>query len=108
METRTTHSTVIFLHPFQLRGMDGTAPAGSYQLSTEEEKLDTLTIESWRQTAVILQVARAGITEYLTIDPDELRAARARDGEAPSHIATPLTERSGRTRVLLRLRPQRP
>lgn len=108
METRTTHSTVIFAHPFRLRGMDGTAPAGSYQLSLEEEKLDTLTVESWRQTAVILQVTRTGVTEYLTIDPEELREARARDGEASTQTPIPLTERSARIRGLLRLRSQRP
>lgn len=109
METRTTHSTVIFARPFQLRGMDGVAPAGRYRLSTEEERLDTLTVESWRQTAVILQVTRNGVTEYLTIDPEELRAAQSLDCEKSSHkIAVPLAERGRRMRGLLRLRAQRP
>src|SRR6478609_3047248 len=86
VETRTTHSTVIFAHPFRLTGMDAPAPAGSYQLSIEQEKLDTLTVESWRQTAGVLQVVRAGATEYLTIDPEELRDAQARDGETSAQI----------------------
>jgi hypothetical protein len=106
--TRTTRSTVIFKRPFQLIGMDGVAPAGSYQLAREEEKLDTLTCEAWRQTAVILEVRRAGVTEYLPVDPEELREALARDGEPDGDIATPPGERSRRVRGLLRLRSQRP
>lgn len=108
VETRTTHSTVTFTRPFHLAGMDGIAPAGSYGLDMEEEKLDTLTFESWRQTAAILQVPRAGITEYLPIDPQDLRDALARDSEVLAQTASPLTERSQRLRGLLRLRPQRP
>jgi hypothetical protein len=107
METRTTHSTVTFRHPFQLAGMDGTAPAGRYRLDMEEEKLDTLTFESWRQTAVILQVARAGVTEYLPIDPQELRDALVRDSAIASQSSQPLGERNRRLRGVLRLRTQR-
>lgn len=108
METRTTHSIVTFRRPFQLAGMDGIAPAGNYRLDVEEEKLDTLTFESWRQTAVILQMARAGVTEYLAIDPQELREALARDN-APLPEAPPaLGDRSRRVRDQLRLRSQRP
>ncbi|MES2471565.1 MAG: hypothetical protein V4601_01865 [Pseudomonadota bacterium] len=107
METRTTHSAVIFRHPFQLAGMDGMAPAGSYRLDMEEEKLDTLTFESWRQTAVILQVPRAGVTEYLPIDPQELRDALARDVAIQPQAPGLLVERNRRLRGVLRLRTQR-
>jgi hypothetical protein len=107
METRTTHSTVIFRHPFRLAGMDGTAPAGRYRLDMEEEKLDTLTFESWRQTAVILQVTRAGVTEHLPIDPQELRDALARDSAISPLASYPLVERNRRLRGALRLRTQR-
>jgi hypothetical protein len=107
METRTTHSTVSFQRPFQMAGMDGIAPAGLYRLSVEEEKVDTLTFESWRQTAVILQIEHAGITEHVTIDPQELRDALARDARPPGD-ATPPSDRSRRVRDQLRLRAQRP
>jgi hypothetical protein len=108
VETRTTHSTVTFTGPFHLAGMDGVAPAGSYDLDMEEEKLGTLPFESWRQTAAILHVARAGVTEYLPIDPLDLRDALARDSEVLAQTASPLTERSQRLRGLSRLRAQRP
>lgn len=106
METRTTHSSVTFTRPFQMASMDGIAPAGTYRMDVEEEKLEVLSGEKWRQTAVVLQVARAGITEYLPVDPEELRDALARDGEAVAQITSPLTERGQRLRGVLRLRPQ--
>lgn len=108
METRTTHSTVTFRRPFKLAGMDGIGPAGSYSLDVEEEKLDTLTFESWRQTAVILQMTRAGVTEYLAIDPQELREALARDSALLPDLPPASGDRSRRVRDLLRLRSQRP
>lgn len=105
METRTTHSTVTFGRPFQLAGMDSTAPAGVYKLDVEEEKLDTLSFESWRRTAVTLQVARAGVTEYVALNPEDLREALRRDGEPLLNPASP--EHSRRIRGQLRLRIQR-
>lgn len=104
METRTTHSTVTFGRPFQLAGMDSIAPAGIYKLDVEEEKLDTISFESWRRTAVTLQVARAGVTEYVALAPEDLREALRRDGE-PLDPAPP--EHSRRIRGRLRLRIQR-
>lgn len=81
MLTRTSHSQVTFRRPFRLSGMDALAPAGVYGLAVEEERLDTLTVEAWRQTAVVLQITAAGITEYLAVDPQELREAMERDGD---------------------------
>jgi hypothetical protein len=105
METRTTQSTVTFGRPFQLTGMDSIAPAGVYKLEVEEKKLDTISFESWRRTAVILQVSRAGVTEYVTLDPADLREALQRDGDLSRDSATP--ERGRRIRGQLRLRSQR-
>lgn len=105
METRTTQSTVTFGRPFQLTGMDSIAPAGVYKLDVEEERLDTLSFESWRRTAVILQVAHAGITEYVTLAPEVLREALQRDGDLSPNPAAP--ERARRIRGQLRLRSQR-
>jgi hypothetical protein len=81
MPTRSSHSIAIFRRPFRLAGMDASAPAGSYKVDLEEERLDTLTVEAWRQTAVTLQVTTAGITEHVTVDPQELRDALRHDGD---------------------------
>ena len=101
MPTRTSHSHITFRRPFCLAGMDAPAPAGSYKVDLEEERLDTLTVEAWRQTAVILQVTTAGITEYVTVDPQELRDARLHDGD---EVIDPAILPRPRTRELLRLR----
>ena len=101
MLTRTSHSQVTFRRPFRLSGMDALVPAGTYALDVEEERLDTLTVEAWRQTAVVLQITAAGITEYLAVDPQELREAMECDGDdtvAPGVAPDP------RRRALLRLR----
>lgn len=101
MTTRTSYSDVTFRRPFRLEGMDAAAPAGSYRIATEEERLDTQTIEAWRQTAVILQVTTAGVTEHVAIDPQELRNALLRDADRsidPTAIPHP------RARETLRLR----
>jgi hypothetical protein len=100
MLTRTSHSQVTFRRPFRLSGMDALVPAGTYALDVEEERLDTLTVEAWRQTAVVLQITAAGITEYLAVDPQELREAMERDDDT----AAPGVAPDPRRRALLRLR----
>jgi hypothetical protein len=101
MLTRTSHSQVTFRRPFRLAGMDAAAPAGSYKVDLEEERLDTPTVEAWRQTAVILQIATAGVTEYVTVDPQDLREALERDRmDGVNSDTVPDTRR----RELLRLR----
>ena len=81
MPSRTSHSHVTFRRPFRLAGMDTSAPAGRYKVALEEEQLDSLTVEAWRQTFVTLQIASAGATEYLNVDPMDLRDALLRDGD---------------------------
>ncbi len=100
MTTRTSHSKLTFRRPFRLAGMDAAAPAGSYKVDLEEGRLDTLTVEAWRQTGAILQITTAGITEYVAADPQELRDALLRDGE---DLAAPVRLPARET-----LRPRRP
>jgi len=79
--SRTTHSHVTFRRSFRLTGMDRMAPAGRYRVDLEEERLPALTSEVWRQTAVIVQVTSAGMTDHVTVTPQELRDALLRDGD---------------------------
>ncbi|HEX2761266.1 MAG TPA: hypothetical protein VHM27_12160 [Rhizomicrobium sp.] len=85
--------------------MDGVAPAGVYKLDVEEEKLDTISFEAWRRTAVILEITRNGITEYVALDPADIREALRRDGDLSLDPAEP--EPARRLRGQLRLRTQR-
>ena len=102
MPSRTSHSHVTFRQPFRLAGMDTRAPAGCYKVDLEEERLDSLTVESWRQTAVTLQLASAGATDYLNIDPVDLRDALLRDGD--DGIDPTLPAPAARLRKVLGLR----
>jgi hypothetical protein len=79
MTTRTSSATVIFRKPFMLDGVDGILPAGSYIVDTEEEQLDTFSMTAWRRVATIIQLKRAGATDIVTINPEKLREALARD-----------------------------
>ncbi len=104
MNSRTTRTLVTFRRPFTLAGLGGTQAAGSYTVRTEEERLDTLTLEAWRQTSCVIVLRRGGIEEHVDIDPQELRDALARDldpGDGVTEGPSPM-DRSRRARDLLR------
>lgn len=102
MQSRSSHSHVTFQRPFRLAGMDFWAPPGRYKVTLEEEQLDSLTVEAWRQTSVTLQIASAGATDYLSLDPMDLRDALLRDGDGGIDPAMPVP--GARLREVLRLR----
>jgi len=84
MDTRNTSSQITFRRPFRLNGVDGLQPAGSYTLTVEEEKLDTLSVDAWRRTSATLCVPQGGAIDYAAISMEDLQAALARDA-APDH-----------------------
>ena len=102
MPSRTSHSHVTFRRPFRLAGMDTSAPAGRYKVALEEEQLDSLTVEAWRQTFVTLQIASAGATEDLNVDPMDLRDALLCDGDGSVDPIAPVP--GARLREVLKLR----
>lgn len=102
MPSRTSHSHVTFRRPFRLPGMDTSAPAGRYKAALEEEQLDSLTVEAWRKTSFTLQIASAGATDYLNVDPVDLRDALLRDGSDSIDPAAPVP--GARLREVLKLR----
>ncbi len=79
MTTRMTSETVSFTRPFILAGFEHDQPAGDYVVDTEEELVDDLSFPVWRRVATVMRVTRLGATEHVTIDPDALREALARD-----------------------------
>ena len=80
MTSRTTRKTVTFRHPFVLSGVDGTQPPGVYDVDTDEEPLESLSILGYRRIATFIQIHRDGTTQVFQIDPEELDAALMRDG----------------------------
>jgi hypothetical protein len=85
MPERTTHSSVTFVHPFSLAGVDGVQPAGTYTIETVEETLDNLSFVAYRRVSTTIVLPAVGIPtrqrQVVTIDPQDLEAAQKRDAE---------------------------
>ena len=56
MSTRTTGKTVTFAHPFLLRGVDRTLPAGEYRVVTDEELIEGLSFPAYRRVSTMILV----------------------------------------------------
>jgi len=86
MTTRTDKKTVTFRRPFVLGGFDEVLPAGTYRVETDEELLGGLSFPAYRRILTLVHLhpkpSRPGLTETLTVDPNELDAALERD-QAP-------------------------
>ena len=85
MPERTTHSSVTFLHPFSLVGLDGVQPAGTYTIETVEETVDNLSFVAYRRVSTTIVVPAVGTPtrqrQVVTINPQDLEAAQKRDAE---------------------------
>jgi hypothetical protein len=82
MSIRTSTRVVTFTRPFRLGAIGDEQPAGSYNVETDEERLDTVAHPAYRRIAtwmrVPLQSGFAG-SQTIIIDPVELESALARD-----------------------------
>lgn len=87
MTLRTTNRTVAFTRPFSMSGIDGALPAGTYEIRTEEESIDSVSFLAFRRVATVLDVTSRGETRSYTIDPAELDAALFIDGRAVQPVA---------------------
>lgn len=84
MTERITHSSVTFLHAFLLRD-EGVQPPGTYLIETAEEPLGNLSFLAYRRvsTTITLPAVAASLRkQVVTIDPDALRDALAKDALA--------------------------
>ncbi len=79
MALRTTPSSVSFSRPFELKGVDGPLPAGSYEVETEEEIIETLHRTVYVRVATLLIIRSTGMTRTVTVDPSDLETALERD-----------------------------
>lgn len=89
MTTRTSKKTVTFRRPFVLGGFDEVLPAGAYSVETDEELLGGISFPVYRRLLTLIHLhakpGHPGLTQTLTIDPNELDAALKRD-QAPAEI----------------------
>lgn len=81
MTTRSHSKSVIFSHPFELKGVDRVLPAGDYRVVTDEELIDELSFPVYRRVSTMIFVPgqSASSVEMVAIDPQDLRAAQERD-----------------------------
>ena len=85
MTTRVTTKAVIFVHPFVVDEMDGEQPPGVYTIETEEELLESVSFPVYRRVSTVMVCqAAGGVTRFVTIDPQVLDAALARDARTTS------------------------
>ena len=97
MTDRTTEKLVTFRHPFTLRDIVGTQPAGTYQIETVESAIDGLSFVAFRRVSTTITVPAVGTSalrrEFIEIDPADLATALQTDAlngnsdhVAPAHI----------------------
>src|SRR5258708_13063297 len=90
MATRTTETSVTFVHSFTLSSVDGVQPPGTYDLTTDEEQLPGLSFNAFRRLATLLHLPAnppPGRTRYIVqVDPRELAEALAADPPCHHHL----------------------
>lgn len=75
---RTTTTIVTFTRPFTLFGFDKPHPPGSFEVRTDEERLDT-TFEAWLRVGTTILLSDRWGTQSWAVDPKELQDALNRD-----------------------------
>ena len=75
MAIRTTRSEVTFRASFLLSEVGEALPAGTYDIETDEEIIETNERTIYRRVATLLRVSSGGIAETFTIKPESLDAA---------------------------------
>ncbi len=84
MATRTQRKTVVFSHPFRLKGVDRVLPPGDYEVVTDEELIEGLSFPVYHRvsTAIIVPAQSASSVEMVAIHPRDLQSAQDRDAAA--------------------------
>jgi hypothetical protein len=81
--TRSHRKSVVFNHPFELRGVDRILPPGDYRVVTDEELIEGLSFPVYRRVSTMIfvpaQSHHGSSVEMVTIDPHDLQAAQDRD-----------------------------
>ncbi len=83
MTERITRTTVTFRHPFELAGVEGEQPAGTYAVETTEEPISGLSFLAYRRVSTTIEVASgqfgAASRQVANIEPPDLDAALKKD-----------------------------
>ena len=88
MTIRSHTDTVVFDHPFRLKGLDRLLPAGSYQVLTDEEMIEELSFPCFRRLQTMIMVPGewpfASAIEMIETNPIELSGVQLNDKSASS------------------------
>jgi hypothetical protein len=83
MTTRSRRETIIFRHPFRIKGIDRLLQAGAYEVITDEEMIEGLSFASFRRVATMIMVPgaapRAASMEMISISAIDLSDAQRAD-----------------------------
>jgi hypothetical protein len=86
MTERTICSTVTFVHPFTVRGVEGVRQAGTYAVETDEELILGLNFDAFRRgtTFLFLPGGTGGsiVNEVVNVAQSDLQEALANDAKA--------------------------
>jgi hypothetical protein len=104
MDVRMTSSQVTFLWPFRLNGFDDVQAPGTYTVTVEKERLDSLTVQGWRQTSVMFRLPHDGVVEHVAIDMANLGAALMHDRDPQMGPPAAPAANPARPREILHLR----
>ena len=87
MTTRSRRETITFRHPFQIKGMERSLPAGDYEVITDEEMIEGLSFASFRRVATMIMVpaaeSRSSTMEMISIGSVDLADAQRIDASGP-------------------------
>ncbi len=87
MTTRSRRETVLFKHPFRIKGIDRLLSAGAYEVVTDEEMIEGLSFPSFRRVATMIMVPgaapRSSSMEMISIGSLDLADAQRNDASAP-------------------------
>jgi len=110
METQMTSSQVTFQWPFRLTGFDDMQAPGTYTVTVEKERLDSLSVQGWRQISATFRLPHDGVVEHVAIDMAELDKALLldRDPQFGPPFAPPTSALKKHGREILHLGRTRP
>ena len=96
MTQRVTRRAVSFRHPFELSGVDGAQPAGTYTVETADESIGGLSFTAYRRVSTTIELAShqfgPAARQVVTIDPLDLEAAQTLDDAAGAPAACRMRE----------------
>ena len=82
MTPRSHSKSVVFSHPFELKGVDRILPAGDYRVVTDEELIEELSFPVYRRISTMIFLPGQGRQES-SLEMVDYRSSRSRSRAGP-------------------------